>query len=130
MHSRNIKISSFCLILSQNTWLFYSFTEHTKAFHDLFHNHNEIFKALIRKALFSSKVNIMERPKITDRFTKTHISYRSPLLISFLVFLHIARTPHFLRIQNVEVNAGQFATFQCSAIGRTVAGDRLWLQVQ
>ncbi|XP_058294619.1 receptor-type tyrosine-protein phosphatase mu isoform X6 [Hylobates moloch] len=39
-----------------------------------------------------------------------------------------ARTPHFLRIQNVEVNAGQFATFQCSAIGRTVAGDRLWLQ--
>uniref|UniRef100_A0A452QVK8 Protein tyrosine phosphatase receptor type M n=1 Tax=Ursus americanus TaxID=9643 RepID=A0A452QVK8_URSAM len=28
----------------------------------------------------------------------------------------------------VEVNAGQFATFQCSAIGRTVAGDRLWLQ--
>ncbi|PNI61208.1 PTPRM isoform 7 [Pan troglodytes] len=38
------------------------------------------------------------------------------------------RTPHFLRIQNVEVNAGQFATFQCNAIGRTVAGDRLWLQ--
>ncbi|KAG3294188.1 protein tyrosine phosphatase, receptor type M, transcript variant X2 [Ictidomys tridecemlineatus] len=38
------------------------------------------------------------------------------------------RTPHFLRIQNVEVNAGQFATFQCSAIGRTVAGDKLWLQ--
>uniref|UniRef100_A0A286ZMK5 protein-tyrosine-phosphatase n=1 Tax=Sus scrofa TaxID=9823 RepID=A0A286ZMK5_PIG len=38
------------------------------------------------------------------------------------------RTPHFMRIQNVEVNAGQFATFQCSAIGRTVAGDRLWLQ--
>ncbi|XP_027702769.1 receptor-type tyrosine-protein phosphatase mu isoform X3 [Vombatus ursinus] len=38
------------------------------------------------------------------------------------------KTPHFLRIQNVEVNAGQFATFQCSAIGRTVAGDRLWLQ--
>ncbi|XP_038602132.1 receptor-type tyrosine-protein phosphatase mu isoform X10 [Tachyglossus aculeatus] len=39
-----------------------------------------------------------------------------------------AKTPHFLRIQNVEVNAGQFATFQCSAIGRTVVGDRLWLQ--
>uniref|UniRef100_A0A6I8NFE2 protein-tyrosine-phosphatase n=1 Tax=Ornithorhynchus anatinus TaxID=9258 RepID=A0A6I8NFE2_ORNAN len=38
------------------------------------------------------------------------------------------KTPHFLRIQNVEVNAGQFATFQCSAIGRTVVGDRLWLQ--
>lgn len=29
----------------------------------------------------------------------------------------------------MEVNAGQFATFQCSAIGRTVAGDKLWLQV-
>ncbi|XP_074058178.1 receptor-type tyrosine-protein phosphatase mu [Macrotis lagotis] len=39
-----------------------------------------------------------------------------------------SKTPHFQRIQNVEVNAGQFATFQCSAIGRTVAGDRLWLQ--
>uniref|UniRef100_A0A8C0LHT3 protein-tyrosine-phosphatase n=1 Tax=Canis lupus dingo TaxID=286419 RepID=A0A8C0LHT3_CANLU len=39
-----------------------------------------------------------------------------------------SKTPHFLRIQNVEVNAGQFATFQCSAIGRTVAGDKLWLQ--
>uniref|UniRef100_A0A8D1WGU0 protein-tyrosine-phosphatase n=1 Tax=Sus scrofa TaxID=9823 RepID=A0A8D1WGU0_PIG len=39
-----------------------------------------------------------------------------------------SKTPHFMRIQNVEVNAGQFATFQCSAIGRTVAGDRLWLQ--
>nr|XP_023418473.1 receptor-type tyrosine-protein phosphatase mu isoform X1 [Cavia porcellus] len=39
------------------------------------------------------------------------------------------RTPHFLRIQNVEVNAGQSATFQCSAIGRTSSKeDRLWLQ--
>ncbi|XP_060631042.2 receptor-type tyrosine-protein phosphatase mu isoform X4 [Anolis sagrei] len=37
-------------------------------------------------------------------------------------------TPHFLRVQNVEVNAGQFATFQCNANGRTVQGNRLWLQ--
>lgn len=50
--------------------------------------------------------------------------------MSLILSLHVARTPHFLRIQNVEVNAGQFATFQCSAIGRTVAGDKLWLQVQ
>ncbi|XP_072855695.1 receptor-type tyrosine-protein phosphatase mu isoform X6 [Pogona vitticeps] len=37
-------------------------------------------------------------------------------------------TPHFLRVQSVEVNAGQFATFQCTANGRTVQGNRLWLQ--
>ncbi|NWR59982.1 PTPRM phosphatase, partial [Bucorvus abyssinicus] len=39
------------------------------------------------------------------------------------------KTPHFLRLQSVEVNAGQFATFQCSATGGTDSGDRLWLQV-
>ncbi|XP_064363300.1 receptor-type tyrosine-protein phosphatase mu isoform X7 [Dromaius novaehollandiae] len=38
------------------------------------------------------------------------------------------KTPHFLRLQSVEVNAGQFATFQCTANGRTNTGDRLWLQ--
>uniref|UniRef100_A0A8C8SNR8 protein-tyrosine-phosphatase n=1 Tax=Pelusios castaneus TaxID=367368 RepID=A0A8C8SNR8_9SAUR len=38
------------------------------------------------------------------------------------------KTPHFLRLQSVEVNAGQFATFQCAANGKTNAGDRLWLQ--
>uniref|UniRef100_A0A8D2LSD9 protein-tyrosine-phosphatase n=1 Tax=Varanus komodoensis TaxID=61221 RepID=A0A8D2LSD9_VARKO len=37
-------------------------------------------------------------------------------------------TPHFLRVQSVEVNAGQFATFHCTASGRTVQGNRLWLQ--
>nr|XP_033789919.1 receptor-type tyrosine-protein phosphatase mu isoform X8 [Geotrypetes seraphini] len=39
-----------------------------------------------------------------------------------------AKTPHFLRLQNVDVNAGQFATFQCTANGKTTASDRLWLQ--
>ncbi|XP_029446886.1 receptor-type tyrosine-protein phosphatase mu isoform X9 [Rhinatrema bivittatum] len=38
------------------------------------------------------------------------------------------KTPHFLRLQNVDVNAGQFATFQCTANGKTTASDRLWLQ--
>ncbi|NXC03428.1 PTPRM phosphatase, partial [Orthonyx spaldingii] len=38
------------------------------------------------------------------------------------------KTPHFLRLQSVEVNAGQFATFQCTANGATDSGDRLWLQ--
>nr|XP_034981896.1 receptor-type tyrosine-protein phosphatase mu isoform X18 [Zootoca vivipara] len=37
-------------------------------------------------------------------------------------------TPHFLRVQSVEVNAGQFATFQCTANGKTIPGNRLWLQ--
>ncbi|XP_074843533.1 receptor-type tyrosine-protein phosphatase mu isoform X9 [Carettochelys insculpta] len=39
-----------------------------------------------------------------------------------------AKTPHFLRLQSVEVNAGQSAIFQCNANGKTSAGDRLWLQ--
>ncbi|NXC68292.1 PTPRM phosphatase, partial [Anhinga anhinga] len=39
------------------------------------------------------------------------------------------KTPHFLRLQSVEVNAGQFATFQCAANGGTASNDRLWLQV-
>ncbi|KAF4788877.1 hypothetical protein TURU_156949 [Turdus rufiventris] len=38
------------------------------------------------------------------------------------------KTPHFLRLQSVEVNAGQFATFQCTATGGTDSSDRLWLQ--
>lgn len=29
----------------------------------------------------------------------------------------------------MEVNAGQFATFQCTANGGTDSSDRLWLQV-
>ncbi|NXK52437.1 PTPRM phosphatase, partial [Chauna torquata] len=39
------------------------------------------------------------------------------------------KTPHFLRLQSVEVNAGQFATFQCTANGKLSPSDRLWLQV-
>ncbi|XP_072115242.1 receptor-type tyrosine-protein phosphatase mu-like isoform X1 [Mobula birostris] len=38
------------------------------------------------------------------------------------------KTPHFLRLQNVEVNAGQNATFQCMANGQTSFTDKLWLQ--
>uniref|UniRef100_A0A4W3JC04 protein-tyrosine-phosphatase n=1 Tax=Callorhinchus milii TaxID=7868 RepID=A0A4W3JC04_CALMI len=38
-------------------------------------------------------------------------------------------TPHFLRLQNVEVNAGQNATFQCIAGGKWSQHDKLWLQV-
>uniref|UniRef100_A0A8B9DIW5 protein-tyrosine-phosphatase n=1 Tax=Anser cygnoides TaxID=8845 RepID=A0A8B9DIW5_ANSCY len=36
------------------------------------------------------------------------------------------KTPHFLRLQSVEVNAGQFATFQCTANGKFSSSDRLW----
>ncbi|NWH33223.1 PTPRM phosphatase, partial [Chloropsis hardwickii] len=45
-----------------------------------------------------------------------------------LVSFPTAKTPHFLRLQSVEVNAGQFATFQCTANGATDSSDRLWLQ--
>ncbi|XP_032875744.1 receptor-type tyrosine-protein phosphatase mu isoform X5 [Amblyraja radiata] len=36
--------------------------------------------------------------------------------------------PHFLRLRNVEVNAGQNATFNCMANGQTTFTDKLWLQ--
>ncbi|XP_042614841.1 receptor-type tyrosine-protein phosphatase T-like isoform X2 [Cyprinus carpio] len=38
------------------------------------------------------------------------------------------KTPHFLRLQNVEVNVGQNATFQCTAGGKWSQHDKLWLQ--
>ncbi|XP_078397148.1 receptor-type tyrosine-protein phosphatase mu isoform X10 [Cetorhinus maximus] len=38
------------------------------------------------------------------------------------------KSPHFRRLQNVEVNAGQNATFQCMANGQTSFSDKLWLQ--
>ncbi|XP_052456177.1 receptor-type tyrosine-protein phosphatase T-like isoform X5 [Carassius gibelio] len=38
------------------------------------------------------------------------------------------KTPHFLRLQNVEVNVGQNATFQCTAGGKWSQNDKLWLQ--
>ncbi|XP_076869904.1 receptor-type tyrosine-protein phosphatase T isoform X18 [Brachyhypopomus gauderio] len=38
------------------------------------------------------------------------------------------KTPHFLRLQNVEVNVGQNATFQCIAGGKWSQEDKLWLQ--
>uniref|UniRef100_A0A663M7G4 protein-tyrosine-phosphatase n=1 Tax=Athene cunicularia TaxID=194338 RepID=A0A663M7G4_ATHCN len=49
--------------------------------------------------------------------------------VTSTLYLSTAKTPHFLRLQSVEVNAGQFATFQCTANGGTDSGDRLWLQV-
>uniref|UniRef100_A0A8C7ZQ23 protein-tyrosine-phosphatase n=1 Tax=Oryzias sinensis TaxID=183150 RepID=A0A8C7ZQ23_9TELE len=38
------------------------------------------------------------------------------------------KAPHFLRLQNVEVNVGQNATFQCTAGGKWSQQDKLWLQ--
>ncbi|KAJ6616693.1 hypothetical protein lerEdw1_015091, partial [Lerista edwardsae] len=40
------------------------------------------------------------------------------------------KAPHFLRLQNVEVNVGQNATFQCVAGGKWSQHDKLWLQVK
>ncbi|MEQ2179195.1 hypothetical protein GOODEAATRI_022113 [Goodea atripinnis] len=39
------------------------------------------------------------------------------------------KAPHFLRLQNVEVNVGQNASFQCTAGGKWSQHDKLWLQV-
>ncbi|XP_031423825.1 receptor-type tyrosine-protein phosphatase T isoform X7 [Clupea harengus] len=38
------------------------------------------------------------------------------------------KAPHFLRLQSVEVNVGQNATFQCIAGGKWSHYDKLWLQ--
>uniref|UniRef100_A0A8D3E7M9 protein-tyrosine-phosphatase n=1 Tax=Scophthalmus maximus TaxID=52904 RepID=A0A8D3E7M9_SCOMX len=40
------------------------------------------------------------------------------------------KSPHFLRLGDVEVNAGQNATFQCIATGRETSNNKLWLQVR
>lgn len=40
------------------------------------------------------------------------------------------KSPHFLRLGDVEVNAGQNATFQCIATGRDTSSNKLWLQVR
>uniref|UniRef100_A0A8C6KQJ3 Receptor-type tyrosine-protein phosphatase kappa n=1 Tax=Nothobranchius furzeri TaxID=105023 RepID=A0A8C6KQJ3_NOTFU len=37
------------------------------------------------------------------------------------------KSPHFLRLGDVEVNAGQNATFQCIATGRDTSNNKLWL---
>ncbi|KAJ7424552.1 receptor-type tyrosine-protein phosphatase kappa-like protein [Willisornis vidua] len=39
------------------------------------------------------------------------------------------KSPHFLRLGDVEVNAGQNATFQCIATGRDAVNNKLWLQI-
>lgn len=38
------------------------------------------------------------------------------------------KSPHFLRLGDVEVNAGQNATFQCIATIRDAVNNKLWLQ--
>lgn len=51
----------------------------------------------------------------------------------YLLFLFSSSTdksPHFLRLGDVEVNAGQNATFQCIATGRDAVNNKLWLQVR
>lgn len=44
-------------------------------------------------------------------------------------FFAADKSPHFLRLGDVEVNAGQNATFQCIATGRDTTNNKLWLQV-
>lgn len=72
-------------------------------------------------------------------FTKTTVCVWVPVyLLSPLIdyFTHCpfalcvtGKAPHFLRLQNVEVNVGQNATFQCTAGGKWSQHDKLWLQV-
>lgn len=41
-----------------------------------------------------------------------------------------AKAPHFSRLGDVEVNAGQNASFQCMAAGRAAEAERFLLQVR
>uniref|UniRef100_A0A8C7U217 protein-tyrosine-phosphatase n=1 Tax=Oncorhynchus mykiss TaxID=8022 RepID=A0A8C7U217_ONCMY len=55
---------------------------------------------------------------------------RGELQCHHIIFLTlVGKAPHFLRLQNVEVNVGQNATFQCTAGGKWSQHDQLWLQV-
>lgn len=40
-----------------------------------------------------------------------------------------AKAPHFSRLGDVEVNAGQNATFQCVAAGKATEAERFLMQV-
>lgn len=62
---------------------------------------------------------------------KTGKCYRLLNLVFICPLLSlIGKAPHFLRLQNVEVNVGQNATFQCIAGGKWSQHDKLWLQVR
>lgn len=50
-------------------------------------------------------------------------------LISSICSFVADKSPHFLRLGDVEVNAGQNATFQCIATGQDMSNNNLWLQV-
>lgn len=44
--------------------------------------------------------------------------------------ISLAKAPHFSRLGDVEVNAGQNASFQCMAAGRAAEAERFLLQVR
>jgi hypothetical protein len=49
---------------------------------------------------------------------------------SCLSSIPTAKAPHFSRLGDVEVNAGQNASFQCMAAGRAAEAERFLLQVR
>lgn len=58
-------------------------------------------------------------------------TFFSSVRYSYFLFSPSAdKSPHFLRLGDVEVNAGQNATFQCIATGRDAVNNKLWLQVR
>lgn len=67
--------------------------------------------------------------------TKSLFQHKQIWCIYNYVFFCLAlfpadKSPHFLRLGDVEVNAGQNATFQCIATGRDTSSNKLWLQVR
>lgn len=57
-------------------------------------------------------------------------AFRGHRLSSRPCSVSAAKAPHFSRLGDVEVNAGQNASFQCMAAGRAAEAERFLLQVR
>lgn len=59
-----------------------------------------------------------------------HGSLRARVLPHLSLCPSAAKAPHFSRLGDVEVNAGQNATFQCVAAGKAAEAERFLMQVR
>lgn len=60
---------------------------------------------------------------------RTELGCRTTIDLAFLSVILAAKAPHFSRLGDVEVNAGQNATFQCVAAGKASEAERFLMQV-
>ena len=83
---------------------------------------------------------LMERTKHLDEiviyasvwpvFERYFMSSLLPLFYHvFLLSYFVDKAPHFSRLGDEEINAGQNATFQCVAAGRAAEAEKFLLEV-